>query len=201
LRPDRLTVEQCAEMLALVEARADGTLSDRKRRRLEKLVGIAADDRDLYARARAEREADERQAAEAERARLEAMPVRRFEGRCGAYLPGYLYGWLTSTDEGSLNVTDIAVLAVIVMAIENQHSPFVRPEFVDGAIVIDNATGFAFPHHMNPDGVIGERSVRDAIVYLAGNDWLEIGTLGGRTSVTLGARARKLLEGATEPLP
>ena len=68
--------------------------------------------------------------------------------------------------------------------------------------MLDNATGFAFLPCMNPDGDLGERRVRDAVVYLAGNDWLETGTLGGRMSVTLGSRARKLLEEATaEALP
>lgn len=45
---------------------------------------------------------------------------------------------------------------------------------------------------------VGPGGVRDSVRYLAGNDWLEIGTLGGRTSITLGVRARKLLEEATE---
>jgi len=48
-----------------------------------------------------------------------------------------------------------------------------------------------------PNGDLREVSVRDAVLYLAGNDWLETGTFGGRTSVTLGPRARKLLEEAT----
>jgi hypothetical protein len=33
--------------------------------------------------------------------------------------------------------------------------------------------------------------------HLAGNDWLDIGDMGGRTSITFGSRARKLLEEAT----
>lgn len=41
---------------------------------------------------------------------------------------------------------------------------------------------------------VGPGSVRDSARYLAGNDWLEIGNLDGRTSVTLGSRAGKLLE-------
>jgi hypothetical protein len=86
---------------------------------------------------------------------------------------------------------------MIVMALEHGHSPFIRSEFVDGVIVIDAATGFAFKRCMNPDGEVSERQVRDAVVYLAGNDWLETGTLDDRTSVTLGARARKLLEEAS----
>jgi hypothetical protein len=44
---------------------------------------------------------------------------------------------------------------------------------------------------------VGLGRVRDSVRYLAELDWLEVGTLGGRTSVALGARARKLLEEAT----
>jgi hypothetical protein len=51
---------------------------------------------------------------------------------------------------------------------------------------------------MNPDGELGERRVRDAVVYLAGCGWLELGkTSDGRTSVGLGRRTRKLIEEAT----
>ena len=47
---------------------------------------------------------------------------------------------------------------------------------------------------MDPAGEIGEHRVRDAVAFLAANDWLEVGTVNGRSSLALGDRARKLLE-------
>ena len=107
--------------------------------------------------------------------------------------------WLFGSEDGSFAVVDVAVLGTIVLALEQGRSPFARSEFRDGAIVLDNATGFAFLPCMNPDGELGERRVRDAVVYLAGNDWLEIGTLDGRTTLGPGSRARKLDRGGNKP--
>jgi hypothetical protein len=72
--------------------------------------------------------------------------------------------------------------------------PRAKSEAVGGVIVLDAATGFAFLPYMNPAGELGETRVRDAVAFLAANDWLEVGTVNGRPSVALGQRARKLLE-------
>ena len=197
LNVSRLSEGEGKELLELVEARYEGSLSDRKERRYRALVGKLAGDPGLFERSRKAREAEAAEAEAAERARLDAIPLRRFEGKGGAFLPGYLLDWLLGSEEGSFAVVDVAVLGTIVLALEQGRSPFARSEFRDGAIVLDNATGFTFLPCMNPDGDLGERRVRDAVVFLAGNDWLEIGSLDGRTSIGLGSRARKLLEEAT----
>lgn len=202
LNVSRLSEGEGKELLELVEARYQGSLSDRKERRYRALIGKLAGDPGLFERSRKAREAEAAEAEAAERARLDAIPLRRFEGKGGAYLPGYLLDWLLGAEEGSFAVVDVAVLAVIVLGLEHGRSPFARSEFVDGAIVLDNSTGFAFLPCMNPDGELGERRVRDAVVFLAGNDWLDIGKLGGRTSIGLGSRARKLIEeGPPRALP
>jgi hypothetical protein len=53
-----------------------------------------------------------------------------------------------------------------------------------GTIVIDPGIG------------VGTGGARDSVRYLADNDWLMITVEGGRTSITFGSRARKLLEDA-----
>jgi hypothetical protein len=104
---------------------------------------------------------------------------------------------MMDTDDGSTSITDLGIPAVIVLALEQGRSPFARSEVVDDAIVLDAGLGFNFLPCMNPRGELGEPRVRDAVAFLAGNDWLEVGTVNGRPSVTLGQRARKLLEEAT----
>jgi hypothetical protein len=77
--------------------------------------------------ARAEQEAEKRRTAEAERARLDVQPLRRFEGNGAAFLPAYLFDWLTDTEPESFNVTDLAVLAILMMALEQAAGAGDRP--------------------------------------------------------------------------
>jgi hypothetical protein len=185
------------------QARTDGPLSAGKERRYERPVGTLAGEPGVFERKRQEREQAERETEAAERARLASMPVRTYAGKGGAFLPGYLLSWLLDEEDDSLNVTDVGVLATFLLTLEHGRSPFARSEVVDGRIVLDNATGFAFLPCANPNADLGERRVRDSVRYLAGNDWLDIGrTSDGRTSIGCGERARKLIEEATAaPLP
>jgi hypothetical protein len=68
---------------------------------------------------------------------------------------------------------------------------------VDGVIVLVAGTGFALLPYMNPGGELGEPRVRDAVAFLAANDWLAVEEPTGKTRIRLGERARKLLEGGT----
>jgi hypothetical protein len=199
IRVENLTPEQGVELLELVEERIEHGLTGRKLRRYEALVGGLVDDVGAFERARRERETQERQEAEQAKARLDAMPLRRFEGKGGAYLPAYLFDWLAGTEEGSMSVADIGILGAVMLALEQGRSPFARSEVRDGVIVLDPATPFAFLPYMNPGGELGEPRVRDAVAFLAANDWLEVGTVNGRPSVALGDR-RKLLGEATAPV-
>jgi hypothetical protein len=128
------------------------------------------------------------------RARIEAMPLRRFEGKDGVYLPAHLHGWLMNAGEGS--VIDVGVLAVL-FALEHADAPFAGGEVVNGAITLDAAHGFALLPGLNPHGEFGEQRVRESVAYLARNRWLETETVQGRTSIRRGERARKLTQEAT----
>jgi hypothetical protein len=86
--------------------------------------------------------------------------------------------------------------AATLLAPEQGRTPFAK-EVRDGVIVLDAGTGFAFLPYMNRAGEIGETRVRDAVAFLAANDWLAVGTVNGRPSLALGERARQLLEEAT----
>ena len=198
LSSSRLSTAEGVELLALVEDRIAGTLGTRQRKRYEQLVGIAAGDPGLFEAARKEREAAEAVAAEAERARLDAMPLRSYTGRGGAYLPAFVCSWLTDSRAGTLTVTDVGVLAAILLAIENGEPLFVGSAIEAGAIVLDAAHGFQLRAGIGDD-CTGASRVRDSVRYLADNDWLAVSAEGGRTRIELGPRARKLIEEATAP--
>lgn len=193
-----LSPDEGKELLALVEARIGGELSGRKLGRYRKLVGKAAGDPDLFDKARAEREAAEAEAAEAERVRLAAIPERSYRGRGGCYLPSYLFGWLTDNRDGSFTVTDLGVLALIWLAIEQGEPVFVGAEMIDGAIVLDGAHGFQLRAGIGDD-CTGASRIRDSVRYLADNDWLTITPGAGQTRIELGPRARKLIDAAVTP--
>ena len=192
LNVERLREAEGVELLALVEERYDGELSGRKLKRYERLVGTLAGEPALFERKRKEAEADAAEALEAERARLEAMPVRRYEGKGGIYLPAFLHSWLMGSAEG-LNVTDLGVLAAILFGIEHGRSPFHRSHVTDGAIVLDAGAGYQLLTCLNPDLELGAGRVLEAVEYLRRNDWLEIDRSDGRTRIRLGERARRQL--------
>ena len=118
------------------------------------------------------------------------MPLRSYTGR-GAFL----CSWLTDNRDGTLTVTDIGVLAAILLAIENDEPLFVGSAIDAGAIVLDGAHGFQLRGGIGDD-CTGASRVRDSVRYLADNDWLTV-SAGGRTRIAPGPRARKLIEEAT----
>jgi hypothetical protein len=194
LTPSRLSDGEGEDLLALVTDRCEGDLSGRRENRYRRLAGRLAGDEQAFDQARKEQAT----ADTAERARLDSLPVRCYRGKGGAFLPGFLLGWLLDSEPGSFSVIDAGVLATFVLAVEQGATPFARSTVEGGRIVLDTATGFAFRPGMNPDGELGERRVRDAVVYLAANDWLDtVATSEGRTSVGLGPRTRRLIEEAT----
>jgi hypothetical protein len=198
LNSTRLSIEEGEELLALVEERLAGSLSAKKEKRYRRLVGVLAGDPDLFERKRTEQEAEERQAAEAKRARLDAMPLRRYEGKGGAYLPAYLHSWLLGRAEGSLSVVDLGLLGTLLLAFEHGVSPFYGSEVLaDGAIVLDAGGPFQLVAQANPAGELGAGRVREAADYLARNGWLQLETVESRVRLRPGERARKLLDEAT----
>jgi hypothetical protein len=196
LDSSRLDVAEGEELFELVEQRLAGTLSGRKEKRYERLVGTLAGEPALFERKRQERDAADAEAKAADLARLEAMPVRRYEGKGGVYLPPLLYSWLTRPKRDGLNVADLGILAAILFAFEHGRSPFVRSEIIDSAILLDPAAPFQFLPYLDPDSELAPRRVREAVRYFADGGWLELDTADGKTRIRLGERARRQLDEA-----
>lgn len=196
LDTSRLSEQEGDDLLGLVEDRIAGTLTERKRKRFERLVGKLAGEPGLYERKRAEREAIEAEGRDAERARRDALPLRRFEGKGGAYLPAAIHASLTDPRPGTLTVTDAGVLAAVLLGFENGEPPFLGATIEAGTIVLDGAHGFQLRPGMGDD-CTGASRVRDSIAYLAELRWLTLSVEAGATRIGLGERATRLLETAT----
>ena len=191
-----LSEEEGVELLALVEERREGALTPKAESRYRQLVGTLAGSPSLFEDAARERAIGEREAALAEKARLDAMPLRRFEGKGGAFLPGYLHDWLMDPDEGSMSLTHLGVLGVLLLAFEHAETPFAGSEVVDGVIVLDPGLGFTLSRTVDPYGDLGAGRVRESVAYLAANGWFDVDTADGRTRIRPGERLRTLLEEA-----
>jgi hypothetical protein len=89
-------------------------------------------------------------------------------------------------------VTDVGVLALVLLAIENAEPVFVGSTVEAGAIVLDAAHGFQLRAGIGDD-CTGAARVRESIAYLADNDLLAV----ERGRIKLGGRTRKLIEEAT----
>jgi hypothetical protein len=193
----RLSEAEGLELLALTGERFEGELSKRKERRYRALVGTLAGDVDLFERKRKEAEAAGAEARALERARLEAMPLRRYEGKGAAYLPSYLFSWLLRPGSEGLNVTDLGVLAALLFAFEHEQSPFRGSRFEAGSIIL--AAGDSYQLLPCAAGELSSGATWESVRYLEGNRFLELDTTtDGRTRLRLGERARALLEGTTE---
>lgn len=197
LDASRLSIKQGEELLELVEQRRAGELSGRKQKRYEGLVGTLAGEPALFERKRKEAESTAAEADALERARVEAMPLRRFEGRGGVYLPAYLFSWLMTPTSDGLNVTDVGILAAILFGLEHGRSPFLNSEVDAGAITLDGSAKYQLLPYLNPEGELSASRVSEAVRYLADSRWLELETAAGRTRIRPGERARRELEEAT----
>lgn len=125
------------------------------------------------------------------------MPLRRYEGKGGVYLPAYMHSWLMKPGGDGLNIADLGILAAILFAFEHGEPPFYKSEMIDGEIVLDAAAKYQLLAYLNPEGELGPGRVWEAVRYFADNRWLEIDTAEGRNRIRLGERALKLLEEAT----
>lgn len=173
LDASRLTPAEGKELLALVELRRSGELSGRKRARLEKLAGTLAGEPALYERRRQEAEST-------------AAETPALEGARDVYLPAYLLRWLETPD--ALSVTELGVLAAVLLSLENGRTPFYGSEVRDGAIILGGGSPFQLAG--NVDNELSARAVADAVRYLADAGWLELDTAEGRTRITPGKRAK-----------
>lgn len=189
LDTSRLTDEQGIELLALASERAEGELPARKERRYEALMEVLAGSPGIFEQARQQAAIAATEAALAEQARIDAMPVRRFEGKGGAYLPSFVGDWLLDPS-GAMGVVDAGILAMLLLGLESGRSPFLQSEIVDGAIVLSAARGFQLVPHLNPETELPPSRVRRAINYLVANSLLEVESVGGTAKLRLGERAK-----------
>jgi hypothetical protein len=184
--PSRLSPAEGEALLELVNERADGTLSGRKRRRYETLVETLADCPGLFAQARREQEAEARQQAEQARAMIDRGPVA---------LPALLGEWLFDPRPETLTTSDLGLLAAVLYALDRGVSCFARSEISGERIVLDPSGSIQL--HPSMDGS-GGASCRDSIRYLADLELLELGTEEGTGRTTIG-RGERIRQGvATE---
>ena len=182
-------------------------LDAKEERRFEKLVGKAAEDEGLFARKRREREEQEKIAAVNEELRIAALPRRLEYAEPGSIaLPRHVFDWLQNPATGSLDLPMLGALAGLLFSFENQKPILYAAVFEerDGELVLVCSEPFdrlRFLHAVNPNdgrddfGTSGRVKAQPTLRYLMENKWLAAAPDGGKFTIRLGERARRLREG------
>jgi len=180
-----LTPEQGEELLAIVLQKEPWSATQQAR--WEELVEQAADAPGLYERLRQEAAIAAREKALAEEARVQAMPMRTFTGRGGAYVPGHAFAWLMSPKDGSMDVIDVGVLVTLQICFENRTAcPFLGGEVVEGGFLLSAGYGYALARPLDAAGDLSWARARGG--QLPG-EWLGQGLDCGRESLHAPRRA------------
>ena len=201
LDPGRLSRDEGDELLTLVRQRQDGGLDESERERFGVLLGKAAGDEGLFARAARERALIERHTALAAEERAATLPEHTYSGRGLAVLPGYLLDWLEDPEDGSLTVADVGVLATLLLSFASRRplvpgAYFVEEEGATMLVCPGALDDFRFLPATNPDvddpDLSGRVRERAAVRFLALNEWFLVSSVEGRLTIRLGPRAREV---------
>ena len=128
--------------------------------------------------------------------RAAALPERTYSGRGLAVLPSYLLDWLADTEDGSLTVADVGVLATLLLSFASRRPLVPGAYFTEEDVLVCPCDDFRLLPALNPDvddpGLSGRVRERVALGFLALNGWFRISSEGGALTIRLGPRAREL---------
>jgi hypothetical protein len=190
----RLSGDDLRELRKLQKVRHREATPEQEARYVE-LVEQAADEPGLFARRTEAIEREDAMKAEAAKLARTFLPRRRDPAPGSVELPAYLLRWLTNGQDETFDVTDLGVLAAVLLSFADESpGPFVHGRFQrddDGPAIVIGQAG------------AGERLMRGAddtahvrvgahLSLLARNDLLDVQRVSGTTTIRLGRRTRKL---------
>ncbi len=128
LNGSRLTGAQAKETIALSHRFAE--LSPAEREQLERLVGIAAGDEQLFAKRREHAAAKQKIDTLTEEARMASVPVRPMYEEPGSMtLPVFVFKWLATAKDAEWTVADTGALVAVLGMFHSRKSLIPRRPF------------------------------------------------------------------------
>ena len=161
----------------------------------------------LFARKQKERETQEKIAAAKEEFRIASLPRRLEFAEPGSIaLPRTVFDWLLNPAAGSLDLPILGALVGLLFSFENQKPILSGAVFEkrDEELVLVCSEPFdrlRFTRTVNPNEgsddfrTSGRVKAQPALRYLIQNNWLAATQEGGKLTIRLGERARKVREG------
>ena len=200
------TDDERRELHRVSRARRDGSLSEKDRRSLEKLVDRAAEAAGngpgFLARRRREIGTAAKQEEEARRLHLSMLPRRRDPEPGSIEVPRLPWEWVTNGKDDTFDLTDLAVLVGLLFSFANESSAlFARCRFdrVDDGTpmltITDAGMGVLLARGADDRRSVGRgrMEVASSLSTLKRNRWIEMQRSGKVLRVRPGERMRKLL--------
>jgi hypothetical protein len=202
-------LEELDELVRIKRALSRGVpdaeeLTTAETRTYERLVGKAAGDPQLFERKRRDGAAKAKLGELKEERRVASLPKRPVYAEPGSIeLPRYVFQWLlaeSNRDGANWGVSEIGLLATILLSFENRQSVIQNGQFVehDGelTLVAPWGTGSEIKLVNRVQGSVhdgnGGVKVRASLATLTRNGWLEVEQSVDEIRIRLGERAKKL---------
>ncbi len=193
----RLDEQQAKNVVALVNRFEE--LEPAAREQLERLVGVAAGDPEVFAKRRERAAAKLKIEKLTEEAHRASVPLRTMYEEPGSVtLPAFVFSWLANARDADWTVADTGALVAVLGMFHNRKSLFPGGHFEGDVLVVHEDVDF--PRGMNPhhtEGGSGQVNARAAMSTLARNGWLHVEGDGLGYRIRLGGQALKLHEGRT----